>query len=191
MSDPVKRDIVTSIEAEYRRYKALGEAAFGQLDEADLGSGSAGDNSVATIVWHIAGNLESRFTGFLTTDGEKPWRQRESEFTPREGVSCAEVTRKWERGWEALFAALGTLDDANLADSVAIRGVPLTVAEALHRSLAHTSYHVGQIVYLSKRLRGSAWKSLSIPPGGSAAYNRDPSFEKPTDHVGVVGARTE
>lgn len=176
---PAHRDVISSIEAEYRRYKALGEAAFGQLDPAQLGSASTGDNSVATIVWHIAGNLESRFTDFLTSDGEKPWRNRESEFEPREKVAIAHVTAKWNRGWETLFAALEGLSDANLGDSVTIRGVEFTVLEALHRSLAHASYHVGQIVYVAKRLRGDSWEHLSIPPGGTEAYNQDPAFEKP------------
>ena len=182
----MNRDIVSSIESEYHRYKSLGEAAFGQLTVGELADASGSDNSVAVIVWHVSGNLESRFTDFLTTDGEKPWRDRESEFRARVGVSQAEVAGKWDKGWDVLIAALAPLGDEDLTDEVSIRSIGLTVHEALHRSLAHASYHVGQIVYLSKRLRGSSWQYLSIPPGGSAAYNRNPSFEKAPDNVTEV-----
>lgn len=178
----MKRDIVSSIESEYHRYKSLGEAAFGQLSAGQLAESSGSDNSVAMIVWHLSGNLESRFTDFLTSDGEKPWRDRESEFQARDGVSQAEVADKWTEGWDVLFTTLAPLSDENLNDEVCIRGVSLTVLEALHRSLAHASYHVGQIVYISKRLRGSSWQYLSIPPGGSEAYNRNPTLEKLPDH---------
>lgn len=157
------RDIVASIEGEYRRYEGLGEKAFEQLGEAELTwVRAAGDNSIAVVVWHISGNLKSRFTDFLTTDGEKPWRDRESEFDART-VTHDELRRKWDEGWTLLFGALSALSDADLDRKVAIRGQALTVAQALHRSLAHTSYHVGQIVYLAKSLRGEAWRSLSIP----------------------------
>lgn len=179
----MSREIIASIEAEYRRYEALGEAAFGQLNAAQLSHAPAEANSVATIVWHVSGNLESRFTDFLTSDGEKPWRNRESEFEPRHGVSRVDVSAKWKRGWATLFATLESLNDADLTASVKIRGVPLTVHEALHRSLAHASYHVGQIVFVGKSILGSSWRSLSIPPGGSEAYNRDPSLEKASDFV--------
>ena len=174
----MSRNFIASIEAEYRRYKALGEAAFAQLSREELTAAPKHGNSVATIVWHVAGNLESRFTDFLTADGEKSWRDRESEFESREAATPGEVTAKWERGWQALFVALQPLRDENLTDSVSIRGVSLTIHEALHRSLAHASYHVGQIVYFCRQLRGDTWEYLSIPPGGSDAYNRDPSFEK-------------
>ncbi len=172
------REIVASIEAEYKRYKALGEMAFAQLEDAQLGRTlGEEDNSIATIVWHVSGNLASRFTDFLTSDGEKPWRDRESEFDART-VGHAEVTKKWEEGWRVLFGALGPLTDADLSRSVAIRGQPLTVNDALHRSLAHASYHVGQIVFLAKSFRGREWKSLSIPRGGTASYNQNPTKEK-------------
>ena len=173
------REIVGSIEAEYRRYKALGEGAIEQLDHEQLSQviGSGG-NSVATLVWHISGNLVSRFTDFLQSDGEKPWRDRDAEFLHRT-VPRAELREKWEKGWTVLFRALADLDDERLHAVVKIRGIPLSVHEALHRSLAHTSYHVGQIVLLAKGLRGGEWRYLSIPPGGSAAYNARPVAEKP------------
>jgi len=164
------RDLIASIDAEYRRYKTLGEGAINQLADSQLTQVAGSGNSIVTIVWHLAGNLKSRFTDFLTSDGEKPWRDRDSEFLARH-VTRTELQAKWEDGWRALFAALTDLTDAELARTVTIRGQPHTVAEALHRSLAHTSYHVGQIVYVAKALRGADWQSLSIPPGQSAQYN--------------------
>jgi uncharacterized damage-inducible protein DinB len=171
------RSLIASIEAEYRRYKTLAEGAINQLVDSQLADAAGTSNSIATIVWHIAGNLQSRFTDFLTSDGEKPWRDRDSEFLARQ-VTCTELLAKWEDGWRALFEALGNLSDANLDQSVTIRGQPLTVAEALHRSLAHTSYHVGQIVYVAKALRGASWHYLSIAPGQSAQYNTAPTLER-------------
>ena len=155
--------------ARYLRYKGLGEGAIRQLGDADLSApGPAGGNSIAAICWHVSGNLRSRFTSFLTSDGEKPWRNREDEFQPRT-VSSAELLAKWEEGWTALLGSLEGLTDEQLGRTVTIRGQPLLVHEALHRSLAHLSYHVGQIVYVAKERRGRSWTSLSIPPGGSEA----------------------
>jgi uncharacterized damage-inducible protein DinB len=173
------RQIVGSIEGEYRRYKTLGEGAIAQLTDEQLFQVScSGGNSIATLVWHISGNLVSRFTDFLESDGEKPWRDRDAEFLHRT-VPRAEFREKWEKGWTVLFRSLVDLDDERLHAVVKIRGVPLSVHEALQRSLAHTSYHVGQIVLLAKAFRGDEWRHLSIPPGGSAAYNENPVAEKP------------
>lgn len=171
--------VVRSIEAEYQRYRRLGEGAIGQLSDSELCQKPSGEsNSVATMVWHIAGNLESRFTDFLTADGEKPWRDRESEFLLR-NVTKAEITRKWDAGWQVLFSVLRGLEDSQLEKTVMIRDQPLTVCEALLRSLAHLSFHVGQIVFLAKSIRGASWEYLSIPPGQSSAYNQNPTMEKP------------
>ena len=164
------RDVIASIEAEYRRYKTLGEGAISQLADAQLPEATSSGNSIVTIVWHLAGNLKSRFTDFLSSDGEKPWRDRDSEFLARE-VSRNELQAKWEDGWRVLLAALSDLSDADLQRTVTIRSEPHTVAQALHRSLAHTSYHVGQIVYLAKALRGADWRYLSIPPGQSSSIH--------------------
>ncbi len=173
------REIVGSIEGEYRRYKTLGEGAIAQVtDEQLCQMTSYGGNSIASLVWHISGNLVSRFTDFLQADGEKPWRDRDAEFLHRT-VSRAELREKWEKGWTVLFRSLADLDDKGLQAAVKIRGVPLSVHEALHRSLAHASYHVGQVVFLAKALRGGEWRSLSIPLGESAAYNANPVAEKP------------
>ena len=175
--------VVNSIESEFRRYKALAEAAMSQLSEREMSDGPAGDgNSVATLAWHLGGNLASRFTDFLTTDGEKAWRYREEEFARRAPTRC-ELREHWERGWGALFGALGDLNENQLEATVSIRGVELTVPGALHRSLAHTSYHVGQIVYLARATKGADWEFLSIPPGGSEAYNANPTSERAESHA--------
>jgi hypothetical protein len=134
-------------------------------------------NSIATLVWHVSGNLESRFTDFLTTDGEKEWREREDEFAVRDATP-GEVREKWARGWRVLMDTLSGLTDEDLARTVTIRGVEHTVAEALHRSLAHTAYHVGQMTYQAKVLLGGDWDWLSIAPGKTSEYNRDPTREK-------------
>jgi len=178
--------LVPSIAAEFHRYEALGTAAMAQLSEAELSrSGPGANNSVAIVAWHVAGNLASRFTDFLTEDGEKPWRNRDEEFLDRT-PSRNELNAHWQHGWNALFTSLAELTDEHLHERVTIRGTELTVAEALHRSLAHTSYHVGQIVYLAKCWRGADWQYLSIPPGQSAAYNRNPTRERADAHTSTL-----
>jgi hypothetical protein len=173
------RDVLSSIETEFRRYKGLGDAAFLQVSDEELVRLAPNDgNSIAILVWHLSGNFASRFTDFLTTDGEKPWRRRDEEFDNR-AVTRDELVAKWNRGWSILDRALAELTDANLGDTVSIRGVAFKVHEALHRLLAHASYHVGQIVLLAKMYRGDQWKSLSIPRGASEAYNANPTRERP------------
>jgi hypothetical protein len=164
------REFVDSIRAEYVRYKALAEGALMQLRDDELSRpGPDGGNSAAIICWHLSGNLRSRFTDFLTADGEKPWRHREEEFDDR-SVTRAQLMATWEEGWAVALKALEELTDGQLRAAVTIRGQVLMVHEALHRSLAHTAYHVGQIVYLAKAMRGGDWVSLSIPRGQSASY---------------------
>ncbi|MCA9321335.1 MAG: DUF1572 family protein [Planctomycetes bacterium] len=180
------RMILASIEGEYRRYRALAERALDQLSDEELGvCRGEGDNAVAVVVKHLGGNLRSRFTDFLTSDGEKPWRDREAEFGPPVADRDA-LLQIWKRGWDCLFAALEGLQDLDLAATVTIRRQPLTVAVALHRSLAHASYHVGQIVHLARALRGVNWTSLSIPPGGSEAYSANPTHERGEDHADTL-----
>jgi len=181
--------IVESVRAEYVRYKTMAEAAIRQLDDAQLAAHTSGNsNSIATICWHVAGNLKSRFTDFLTSDGEKPWRHREEEFEPRT-VTKAEVLEKWEDGWTALHGALAGLRDDQLHGTVTIRRQSLEVHEALNRSLAHVAYHVGQIVFIAKSLRGNDWTYLSIPPGKSDEYNRNPTGEHAAGHAGTLKER--
>jgi hypothetical protein len=164
--------LINSIESEYRRYKTLAERALEQVGDDQLSLPSPSDDlSLAVICWHISGNLRSRFTDFLTADGEKPWRHRDEEFESRT-VARSELLGKWEQGWTVLFDALASLTDEHLAHTVTVRGQALQVHEALHRSLAHTSYHVGQIVFLAKALRGEGWTSLTIPRGQSDAFTQ-------------------
>ena len=182
--------VIESIRAEYLRYKALAEAAIDQLSEDELSAqGPNGGNSIAVICWHVSGNLRSRFTEFLTSDGEKPWRDREEEFQART-VTRAELLSKWDQGWDVLLGTLATLTDEQLQLTVTIRAQPLHVHEALHRSLAHLGYHVGQIVYVAKSLRGKDWTFLSIPPRKSNAYNQAPSLERPASHQAALSERT-
>ncbi len=176
-------DVMSSIAAEYGRYKALGEASLAQLSDAELARPDAhGGNAIAVIVWHIAGNLRARFTDFRTTDGEKPWRDRDEEFEERV-VTREALLEKWESGWSALSATLGLLRDEDLHQTVMIRGQSHSIHQALHRSLAHTSYHVGQMVFIAKSIRGAEWRNLSIPKGQSAAYNQHPHREMADGHA--------
>jgi uncharacterized damage-inducible protein DinB len=182
---------VSSIVSEYRRYKALGDSAIQQLADDQLTiQAPARGNSIATLVWHLGGNLRSRFTDFLTSDGEKPWRRRDEEFEPRQ-VTRAELLAKWNGGWDALFSALETVTDDRLGDVVTIRGQAFEVHDALHRSLAHVSYHVGQMVMLAKSIRGDAWTCLSIPLGRSEEYNRNPANQDAAAHAAAVATKTK
>lgn len=186
MAESFEAAWLDDVRGQFGKLKALAEGALAQVQDDDLNAAlDAESNSLAVIVKHMAGNLRSRFTDFLTTDGEKQWRRRDEEFQAR-SVSREDFVAKWEEGWGVLLATLATLTDADLTRTVTIRGQPLPVHEALHRSLAHVSYHVGQIVYLSHAIVGAGWTYLSIPPGGSAAYNADPSKEKPSAHAAAV-----
>lgn len=163
---------VASIESEYRRYKTLADSAIEQVTDAELFEvPSPGSNSLDMIVRHIAGNLRSRFTDFRTADGEKAWRRRDDEFEPAV-ASRTELLRGWEEAWAVLFGEVQKLTDADLAATVTIRHQPLRIDEALHRSLAHTAYHVGQVVYVAKAMRSDAWRCLSIPRGMSETFNQ-------------------
>jgi len=175
---PSRRSMISGIENEFRRYKEMGEGTVAQLSPEQLVvRASPESNSIATIMWHVAGNLVSRFTDFLDSDGEKPWRDRESEFEER-NVGRKELLDRWDEGWATLFAALEPLTDDDLSRKVSVRGVDLTVGEALLRALPHVSSHVGQIAFFGKVLRGPDWEYLTIPPGGTAAYNANPKREK-------------
>lgn len=157
--------------AEFRRYKSLGEAALAQVTDAQLAQAlDAESNSIAVIVKHLAGNMRSRWTDFLTTDGEKADRNRDAEFEA-EPTNRDELMRLWESGWHCLFAALAPLKDADLARTVTIRGEAHSVAQAILRQVAHYANHVGQIVFLAKHFQSTNWRSLSIPRGKSAEFN--------------------
>jgi len=181
--------MVSSIVGEFRRYKALGDAAIAQIKDEELAVGDprAGANSAAVLVWHIGGNLRSRFTDFLASDGEKPWRHRDEEFTAR-SVTRDELLAKWNGGWDPLFGALSELTDDHLQQTVTIRGQSFAVHAALHRALAHICYHVGQLVFLAKSFRGEEWKNLSIPLGKSEDANRNPGHQDPGSHAEKIAA---
>ncbi len=170
--------MIANFVAEYERYKIIGERALAQIpDEALNQMPYAEGNSAAMIVRHLSGNFRSRFTDFLTTDGEKPWRDRDAEFA-NVLYTRQQMNELWSQGWEVLFNALKTLSEADLSAQVTIRGVALTVHEALCRSLAHVALHVGQIIVLARWSHQGEWQSLSIPKGGSAQYNANPTKEK-------------
>jgi hypothetical protein len=163
---------------EYERYKVVGERALQQIPAAELNRILyANGNSAAMLVRHISGNLRSRFTDFLTTDGEKPWRDREAEFAVVE-YDRQQVDEMWAQGWEVLFREVSALSEADLSLSVTIRGKSLTVHEALCRSLAHVAMHIGQIILLARLFQQGEWQWISIPRGQSAQYNLNPTKEK-------------
>ena len=171
---PLMRNVIASIEGEFRRYKKLSDEAIRQVHDDELArEGPGGGNSIAVLVWHLSGNLKSRFTDFLTSDGEKPWRKRDEEFIFR-SVTRAELLAKWEEGWTVLFKELQPLTDADLDRSVIIRGESFSALETLQRLMAHAAYHAGQIVYLAKAFRGGGWECLSIPLGMSEEFRKNP-----------------
>ncbi|MFM8286565.1 MAG: DUF1572 family protein [Planctomycetaceae bacterium] len=160
--------------------KDLADRAIAQLSDVQLRQPLAGDaNSIAIIMKHIAGNLTSRWTDFLTCDGEKPTRDRDGEFVDT-FASRAELLDAWEQGWSCVASTLKSLRSSDLQARVAVRGESLAVPFAIQRSLAHISYHVGQIVLIARIHAGPAWQTLTIAPGGSRQYNRE--------HWGPIGA---
>jgi hypothetical protein len=156
----------------FRGYKRLGDGALEQLSDAEFFRvPDRESNSAAVIVKHVAGNLRSRWTDFLTTDGEKPDRNRDGEFIAGPELSREELMRRWEEGFRIVFDAIDSLTADDFNRTVTIRAEPHTVLQALNRSLMHIAYHVGQILYLGKHLRGEDWKTLSIPRGQSTQFN--------------------
>ena len=152
-------------------YKQLGEKALAQIDDKELSwQANEDSNSIITIVKHMWGNMLSRWTDFLTTDGEKPWRQRDAEFE-QEVLDREALMKKWNEGWQCLFDALNSIKDEDLEKIIYIRNEGQTVLDAINRQVAHYSYHVGQIVYISKLRSKEEWKSLSIPRNKSNEYN--------------------
>jgi hypothetical protein len=162
---------IDSAVKQFRTYKALGEKAIAQMtDEQLLWQANMDSNSVATIVQHLSGNMLSRWTDFLTTDGEKPWRARDAEFAAQE-LTREDMMTIWNKGWDCLFTALLALSDADLGRTIYIRGEAHTGLEAINRQIAHYAYHVGQIVYIAK-LSSTSWASLSIPRNKSSEFNQ-------------------
>lgn len=165
---------------EYRRYKNLLENAVQQVSEENIFQQVGDhDNSIAVLLKHISGNFLSRFTGFLTSDGEKEWRNRESEFDVSKATRAG-LIETWHKAWRVLESSVFSLRPEDMGRTVTIRGVQFTVEEALARSLSHFSFHVGQIIYLAKYFAGKNWRYLSIPPGGTEEYNKSPTRERST-----------
>ena len=161
-----------SITKEFNRYKGYGDQTLQRLTLAQmLWEPSADVNSVAVLVKHMSGNMKSRFTNFLTEDGEKSWRHRDQEFSVH-FESKEEVIALWEDGWDILFTALGEVNEDNFDTTVYIRAEAHSITHALHRQLAHYASHTGQMMYLGKIILGDEWTSLSIPLGQSAPFNQ-------------------
>ena len=165
METSVATTYLANVGKVYRTYKDLGERAIAQVQsDQDLNRQIGPEsNSIAIIVKHLAGNLRSRFRDFLTTDGEKPDRNRDSEFESDAPASRAEILRWWQAGWSVVLPSVDALTPDDLTRTVAIRGEKLLVVEALNRSVTHAAYHVGQIVYLARHFAPDNWESLSIP----------------------------
>jgi hypothetical protein len=160
---------------QFRGNKRLAEAAIAQLKDEELFvTIDAEANSVAILVKHLAGNMRSRFTDFLTADGEKPNRFRDQEFELNAATTRADVMRWWEESWAQVFATLDALKPEDVMRTVTIRGEPHTVLQAINRQIAHYAGHIGQIIFLSKHLRSNEWKTLSIPRGKSEDYKTAP-----------------
>lgn len=167
-----QENFIKSALFEFRRYKTLGDNTFAQLNDKELlWKYNETDNSISQIVKHISGNMLSRWTNFLTEDGEKSWRNRDTEFEHPFALKTEMVTA-WEQGWDCLFEALATVNTNNFSASIKIRNEEHTIIEAVNRQLAHYANHVGQIVLLGKMIKGSKWVSLSVSKGESQAFNR-------------------
>jgi uncharacterized damage-inducible protein DinB len=156
----------------FRFYKKMAEGAIEQVTDEQLFAMLDEEmNSIAIIVKHMSGNMRSRWTNFLSSDGEKPDRNRDTEFVDP-ATTRADLMRVWNQAWEKVFVALTPLSDADLERSVTIRGEPHSVMQAINRQIAHYAYHCGQIVFLAKHFKGGGWKSLSVPRNKSAEFNR-------------------
>ena len=172
MSDSPATLYLKDVDAQARDLKKLADRALAQVSDDDLFETLGREsNSLAVLLQHLGGNLRSRWTDFLTTDGEKPDRNRDSEFETAEETTRADLLARWEEGWSRLFGTLASLTEADLTKTVTIRSEPHTVIRAIDRSLTHAAYHVGQIVFLCKVFADDAWQTLSVPRGGSAAFN--------------------
>jgi hypothetical protein len=179
----MKQEDLNSLKKQFEFYKQLGDKTFAQIaDEKLFWKYNDESNSIAIIVKHLWGNMLSRFTDFLTTDGEKEWRDREREFE-NNITTKEELLAKWNEGWQCLFNAINPLTTDDLEKIVYIRNMGHSVVEAINRQLTHYAYHVGQIVYIGKMVTNEKWTSLSIPKGQSKAFNTDKfSKEKHREH---------
>jgi Protein of unknown function (DUF1572) len=173
MTTSFRQNYLDSSKKLFRYYKSLGDKSLAQIDEEKIHfKFEENSNNIATIVKHIAGNMLSRWTDFLIADGEKEWRNRETEFEDT-FRSKAEMMACWEKGWACLFDAIDPLNEEDLDKIIYIRNEGHSVLEAMNRQLAHYSYHVGQLVFVIKALKAEGWQTLSIPKGKSGDFNQD------------------
>ena len=181
MNEPLERHYLDDAITTFRAYKKLAEKALDQLrNEEYFITIDEESNSMAVVIKHLAGNMLSRWTDFLTADGEKPERNRDMEFVIEPQTSKTEILDYWEKGWQRTFETLGALQPEDLLRTVMIRGEAHTVVQAINRQLAHYPYHIGQMVFLAKHFRSADWKTLSIPKNKSAEFNKYLE-EKPTE----------
>ncbi len=167
----MEKEFLDSIKRQFEYYKSVGEKTFYQLDEKDIfWQFNEASNTIAIIVNHLSGNMKSRWTDFLNSDGEKEWRNRDLEF---ESVieSKDELLQAWNEGWECLFNALDAINETNFNNKIYIRNQEHSIIDAINRQLTHYSYHIGQIVYIGRMIKGENWSSLSIPKGKSTEFN--------------------
>lgn len=178
-SEAIVQNYLEDAISSLRAYKKLADKAVAQLQDDELFvAPDEESNSIAVIMKHMAGNMFSRWTDFLTSDGEKPNRNRDMEFVIEAQTTKDDVLAYWERGWACVFEALGPLRLEDFEKKVTIRGEEHTIVEAINRQLMHYSYHIGQMVFLAKHFRSTEWKSLSIPRNKSAEFNAAPASLK-------------
>jgi len=177
------QNYLKSVRLQFQYYRKLGDRSLAQLNDEQLfWTSNANDNSIGVMVKHLWGNMLSRWTDFLTTDGEKEWRQRDAEFEA-DIKDRQELLAKWNEGWDCLFTALDSINEGNFDSVVYIRNQGHSIVEAVNRQLAHYAYHVGQIVFLAKMMQGEDWQSLSIAKGASKDYNAEKfAQEKRQEH---------
>jgi hypothetical protein len=167
----IEQIFLDSVIKRFKEYKVLGEKTFGQLTDAEMHfQPNQASNSIAVIIQHLYGNMLSRWTNFLTEDGEKTWRKRDDEFETH-SYSKQQLVDKWNEGWKVFLDTLGSLREDDLSKTITIRSEPLNIVDAINRQMAHYSYHVGQIVYLGRWIKEDQWKSLSIPKNTSQQFN--------------------
>jgi len=175
----VRKEFLDTAISRLKYYKELGDRSFAQLEEVDFYyQPNEASNSIAIIIQHLHGNMLSRWTNFLEEDGEKEWRNRDQEFEIR-AFSRDQLLDLWEKGWDCFLSSLSALKKSDLDKTVHIRQEALTVTDAINRQLAHYPYHIGQIVYIARMIKNENWKNLSIPIGGSSAYNLETGLKDP------------
>lgn len=173
MESSLTQDYLADVLSRFHAYKQLAERAFAQSSDEEFFAALDGEgNSIAVLVKHISGNSMSRWSDFLTSDGEKPDRNRDREFEIETGTTREELMLFWERGWQTLFDALEPLTASDFDRKVLIRGEEHSIFQAINRQMMHYAYHIGQIVFLAKHYRSSEWQSLSVPRNKSAEFNR-------------------